>query len=228
MNIDNIPSIFESRRLRLKKLVDDFETQRAFAEKAGLDTTVVSRMLYPVGKPNRRNIGEKAAREIEKALNLPIGWMNGYDHNHNSEQETSVSWSSSKRYPVIDSGQAANWPLSREDSMHQHQEQWLESDAQITGDGFWLRIEDESMTSPSGVSIPEGTYVLFDTGREARNGNLVAIRISDDTAVTFKKLILDGRKKYLKALNPIWPSISEIEGEYRVVGVAVETKMKLL
>lgn len=228
MNTDNIPNIFESRRLRLQKLVSDFETQRAFAEKAGLDTTVVSRMLYPVGKPNRRNIGEKAAREIEKALNLPIGWMNGYDHDHNPEQEKIVPWSISKRYPVIDSYQAASWPLSAKESLQQHQGEWLESDAAITGTAFWLRIEDESMTAPSGISIPEGTYVLFDTGRTAMNGNLIAVQVGKDKVVTFKKIIFDGSKKYLKALNPIWPTILEFSSNFRIIGVAVETKMKLL
>lgn len=139
MNTDNIPNIFEARRLRLQKLVNDFETQRAFAEKAGLDTTVVSRMLYPAGKPNRRNIGEKAARDIERALNLPSGWMNGYDQDHNNEQIKSVSWSVSKRYPVIDSYQAAKWPLSAKESLQQHQGEWLESDAAIIGTAFLVK-----------------------------------------------------------------------------------------
>lgn len=71
------PDIFELRRLKLQELVTRFKTQREFAEKAGLDPTVVSRMLYPVGKPNKRNIGEQAARQIEDALKISRGWMDG-------------------------------------------------------------------------------------------------------------------------------------------------------
>lgn len=71
------PDIFELRRLKLQELVTRFKTQREFAEKAGLDPTVVSRMLYPVGKPNKRNIGEQAARRIEDALKISRGWMDG-------------------------------------------------------------------------------------------------------------------------------------------------------
>lgn len=72
-----IPDIFELRRLKLQELVSSFKTQREFADKAGLDPTVVSRMLYPVGKTHKRNIGEQAARQIENALKIERGWMDG-------------------------------------------------------------------------------------------------------------------------------------------------------
>ncbi|MGT2566045.1 LexA family transcriptional regulator [Enterobacter kobei] len=71
------PDIFELRRLKLQELVARFKTQKEFAETAGLDPTVVSRMLYPLGKSNKRNIGEQAARQIEDALKISRGWMDG-------------------------------------------------------------------------------------------------------------------------------------------------------
>lgn len=77
MKTDTPPDIFEIRRQKLLELVGGFKTQRSFAEKAGLDPTVVSRMLYPVGKANKRNIGEQAARQIEDALQVSRGWMDG-------------------------------------------------------------------------------------------------------------------------------------------------------
>ncbi|MGL4926548.1 MAG: S24 family peptidase [Plesiomonas shigelloides] len=73
------PDIFELRRLRLQELVSSFKTQREFAEKVGLDSTVVSRMLYPEGKRHKRNIGEQAARQIEGALRINRGWMDGME-----------------------------------------------------------------------------------------------------------------------------------------------------
>jgi len=69
---------------------------------------------------------------------------------------------------------------------------WLESDAHIQGNAFWLKVEGDSMTAPVGLSIPEGTFVLFDTGREAINGSLVIAKLSDSNEATFKKLIIDG------------------------------------
>ena len=83
------------------------------------------------------------------------------------------------------------------------------------------------MTAPAGISIPEGTYVLFDTGREAHNGNLVIAKLVDSNEATFKKLIIDGGQKYLKGLNPAWP-LMPINGNCRIIGVAVQTTMLLV
>ncbi|EMW4538881.1 helix-turn-helix transcriptional regulator [Salmonella enterica] len=77
MQTETSPDIFETRRLKLLELVAEYKTQRLFAEKAGLDPTVVSRMLYPAGKANKRNIGEQAARQIETALKIDRGWLDG-------------------------------------------------------------------------------------------------------------------------------------------------------
>lgn len=71
------PDIYELRRQKLQELVDSYRTQREFADKAGLDPTVVSRMLYPAGKLHKRNIGEQSARQIEDALGINRGWMDG-------------------------------------------------------------------------------------------------------------------------------------------------------
>ncbi|MBT1570022.1 hypothetical protein KK471_30925, partial [Klebsiella pneumoniae] len=75
--------------------------------------------------------------------------------------------------------------------------------------------------------IPEGTYVLFDTGREPINGSLVIAKLYDSNEATFKKFVLDGGKSYLKGLNPQWPVVP-INGNCRIIGVAIETKMRLV
>ncbi len=83
------------------------------------------------------------------------------------------------------------------------------------------------MTAPMGLSIPEGTFVLFDTGREPINGSLVVAKLVDDNPATFKKLVVDGSQKYLRGLNPQWPMVP-INGNCRIIGVAIETKMRLV
>jgi SOS-response transcriptional repressor LexA len=68
--------------------------------------------------------------------------------------------------------------------------------------------------------------VLFDTGKEAKNGSLVIAKQTDANEATFKKLIIDGGQKYLKGLNPSWPMIP-IDGTCRIIGVAVQSMMRL-
>ncbi|HID1023288.1 LexA family protein [Klebsiella michiganensis] len=136
-------------------------------------------------------------------------------------------YKASKSYPVISNVQAGAWCEAVEAYTAKDIDLWLESDAHIQGDAFWLRVEGDSMTAPVGLSIPEGTYVLFDTEREAVNGNLVIAKLSDSNEATFKKLVIDGGQKYLKGLNPHWPLVP-INGNCRIIGVAVETKLRLV
>ncbi len=78
-----------------------------------------------------------------------------------------------KRYPVLSSVQAGAWSEACEPYTLKDIDLWLDSDAHIQGEAFWLKVEGDSMTAPVGLSIPEGTFVLFDTGREPINGSLV-------------------------------------------------------
>ncbi|HHQ6589182.1 TPA: LexA family protein [Serratia fonticola] len=132
-----------------------------------------------------------------------------------------------KKYPVLSSVQAGAWGEAIEAYTLKDIDLWLESDAHIQGEAFWLLVEGDSMTAPVGLSIPEGTYVLFDTGREPNNNSLVIAKLQDSNEATFKKLIIDGGVRYLKGLNPAWP-LTPINGNCRIVGVAVETKMRLV
>ena len=132
-----------------------------------------------------------------------------------------------RRYPVLSSIQAGSWCEACEPYTLKDIDLWLESDAHIQGDAFWLEVEGDSMTAPVGLSVPEGTFVLFDTGREPINGSLVIAKLSDSNEATFKKLIIDGGQKYLKGLNPAWPLVP-VNGNCKTIGVAVETKLRLV
>lgn len=132
-----------------------------------------------------------------------------------------------KKYPVLSSVQAGAWAEAIETYTLADIDLWLESDAHIQGEAFWLLVDGDSMTAPAGLSIPEGTYVLFDTGREPVNGSLVIAKLSDSNEATFKRLVIDGGARYLKGLNPAWPMIP-INGNCRIIGVGVETKMRLV
>jgi len=148
-----------------------------------------------------------------------------------SEEELPFSWAKpynqAARHPVLSKVQAGSWSEAIEAYTTKDIDQWLESDASIQGEAFWLEVEGDSMTSPMGLSIPEGTFVLFDTGREAHSGSLVVAKLSDSNEATFKKLIIDGSRRYLKGLNPSWPMI-EVNGNCKIIGVAIETKMRLI
>lgn len=104
--------------------------------------------------------------------------------------------------------------------------EWIESGALILGAGFWYQIDGDSMLSPTGFGIPGGSLVLFDTGRTPSHDDLILTLNSDGKDLSFKRLQNDGGKHLLLALNPRWP-LSQLEDPSNILGVAIESKLKL-
>lgn len=66
----------EHWRLRLQELLTSSGlTQAAFAERAGVSPDYVSRLLYPLDKPGRKNLGVVTMRKIAASFDLPAGWF---------------------------------------------------------------------------------------------------------------------------------------------------------
>lgn len=220
----------EIRKLNLERLleqkrIDSGLNKAQFAEKCGISPATLSQML---GDNPNRNVGDKMARKIESSFSMPNGWMDTlHQPTDNSNVKFVGDYKPGRRYPVLSSVQAGSWCEACEPYTLRDIDLWLESDAHIQGEAFWLEVEGDSMTAPVGLSVPEGTFVLFDTGREPVNGSLVIAKLSDSNEATFKKLIIDGGQKYLKGLNPAWPLVP-INGNCKTIGVAVETKLRLI
>lgn len=224
MKIDTDKDVFEIRRLKLQELVDRFETQKKFAEAAGLDATVVSRMLYPPGKANKRNIGEQSARQIEESLKLSRGWLDGLAKSAESNV-TYVGPNEPKgSFPVISWVSAGQWMEAIEPYHPKGVDRWYETTVDCSENSFWLDVKGDSMTAPAGLSIPEGMAILIDPEIEARNGKLVVAKLDSENEATFKKLVVDAGRKFLKPLNPQYP-MTEIDGNCRIIGVVVDAKV---
>lgn len=218
---------YEKRRQRLIQIRDEMCGGKAVnvARKILREPSYVSRMLYEEGKNGKKRIADDMVEIIEKSFDLPPGWMDGI----NVDQDLSYAGSYRKRekYPLISWVSAGAWCYADEPYSLSDVSEWYESETTVYGRGFWLRVEGDSMTAPTGLSIPEGTLVLFDTGREPDNGNLVIAKLEDSNEATFKKLIIDGGIRYLKGLNPAWPLVP-INGNCIIIAVAVQTMMKLV
>lgn len=105
------------------------------------------------------------------------------------------------KYPLISWVSAGAWAEACEPYDLSQINEWIESDTHLLGEGFWLRVEGDSMTSPVGQSIPDGHLVLVDTGREAKNGSLVVAKLMDANEATFKNWLLMAVSNTLKGLT---------------------------
>lgn len=132
------------------------------------------------------------------------------------------------RYPLISWVSAGEWSEALEPYQMHEIDEWYESNAHLEGPAFWLKVKGDSMTSPVGLSIPEGMLILVDTGKSPRNGSLVVAKLVDANEATFKKYVVDEGigEKYLQPLNPLHSRV-KIDGNCKIIGVAVQMMMNL-
>lgn len=128
--------------------------------------------------------------------------------------------------PLISSVQAGGWAEVVDNFQPGDAEEWRETTAKVGPNAFALRIEGDSMTSPTGTSIPHGSIVIVDPDAEYTNGSIVVAKLIDVQEATIKKLVIDGPNKYLKPLNPNYAPIP-INGSCRIVGVAKKVEIDL-
>jgi len=217
-----LKALYESKKKQLKV------TQYTIADEMGISQGAVGHYIngrialnVPVVTDFAR-ILQVQVSEISPKLAKEVG---RYAAAFESNVSNLTAYAPGKSYPVLSSVQAGCWAEAIEAYSINEISEWLESDAHIQGEAFWLKVEGDSMTAPTGLSVPEGMYVLFDTGKDAINGSMVIAKLVDSNEATFKRLIIDGGQKYLKGLNPAWPMVP-INGNCKIIGVAVEAKMR--
>lgn len=126
--------------------------------------------------------------------------------------------------PLISWIQAGVWCDS---TLYQNNEdeftEWYPCPEKHSDNTFALKIRGESM-SPDFV---DGEIIYVDPEIKEESGSCVVVRQNGDTEATFKQLVLDGDKKYLKALNPNWPNpIIEMLPDAQVCGVVIGSYRK--
>lgn len=74
---------------------------------------------------------------------------------------------------------------------------------------YALEVSGDSMTAQHGSmeTFPDGCIIIVEPNIEPRNRNYVIARIKGTDDVTFKQLIFDGKRKFLKPINPQYPLI---------------------
>ncbi|MBG0542789.1 LexA family protein [Enterobacter hormaechei] len=212
----NLEALYEKRQN------ESGMTKAQFAELIETSPAALSQLLGP--NPHR-NIGDKMARKIETALDLPFGWM---DVLHASEEPSNVAFrglnETKGSYPVISWVSAGQWMEAVEPYHRRAIDRWYDTTVHCSEDSFWLDVKGDSMTSPAGLSIPEGAAILVDPEVEPRNGKLVVAKLEGDNEATFKKLVIDAGRRFLKPLNPAYPML-EVNGNCKIIGVVVDAKI---
>lgn len=197
-------------------------SQQQLAERSGVSQVTIQHL------ESGRNATSKKLLEIARALCVTAEWLGSGQEAppaRSNVQATHVL-PESYQYPVISWVAAGAWAEAVEPFPPGYSDRYEMSDYDSKGTAFWLEVKGDSMTSPVGTSITEGMLILVDPEAEAISGKLVIAKLSDSNEATFKKLVEDGGRRFLKPLNPAYPVEQCMEG-CRIVGVVVRAMIKL-
>lgn len=123
-----------------------------------------------------------------------------------------ISWVQAGAYQEVET------PCTASDA-----EKWILCPVPHSNQTFALRVHGVSMRNPgNSPSFDEGDIIHVDPEVPAENNSLVVVQINGDTEATFKQLIVEGGRYFLKALNPTWPNpINEMPEDAKICGVVI-------
>jgi len=125
------------------------------------------------------------------------------------------------KVPLISWVQAGAWCEAISNLQDYDSNSWLSCPVPISNQGYALKVLGDSMTNPGpGRSYPAGCIIFVDPEAEAKTGDRVIARVPRTNEATFKILVEDAGKQFLRPINPQYPII-EITEETHICGKVV-------
>jgi SOS-response transcriptional repressor LexA len=107
-------------------------------------------------------------------------------------------------------------------------DEWIDVYDTLPGDqAFALRVTGDSMTNPhpgAEHNFPDGTIIVVDPSRGIEANCFVVAKDVQTQQATFKRLVTDSGRWFLRPLNPAFPTIEIDDPAMRVIGRVVEWK----
>lgn len=130
-----------------------------------------------------------------------------------------------RELPLITFVQAGSWTEVEDPYSIGDFEKTVKVTKPHSPNSYALRIEGDSMQSDGPVSFPDGWIITIDPDKQPENGSFVVVRLEGDKKATFKQLVIDGDRKYLKPLNERYP-VLEVNEEAVFCGVLKQLIME--
>ena len=125
------------------------------------------------------------------------------------------------KVPLISWVQAGAWCEAIANFEPYEADTWLSCPTPISNSGYALKVLGDSMTNPGpGRSYPSGCIIFVDPEVESNTGDRVIARVPRTNEVTFKVLVEDAGRQFLRPINPQYPII-DITEETHICGKVV-------
>lgn len=120
--------------------------------------------------------------------------------------------------PLISWVQAGAWGEIVDNFAPGDAEEWMICPKRHGPHTFGLRVRGVSMAS----RYNDGDIIFVDPDASADHGKNVVVRLENEKEATFKQLVIEDGRKFLRALNPEWtPRIMEINERATICGVVI-------
>ncbi len=121
--------------------------------------------------------------------------------------------------PLISWVQAGEWCGVVDNFAPGDADEWLPCPKAHGPNTFALRVRGVSMEP----KYRDGAIIFVDPGRQADHLSNVVVRLEDDKEATFKQLVVEDNKRFLRPLNPEWPGpkLMEINQSATICGVVI-------
>ena len=196
-------NIKQIRYANARRLVSLSGGITAFANKIDKSQSQASQIA---GENPIKGIGDKVAKQIEQAFDLPVGWMD-------RSPETVIT-KSQNEVPLVSWVQAGYFCEAIEhiqlgDEVERYQR--MKNHGPRT---YCLRVKGDSMTNPvpGQKTYPEGVIIYVDPDADAHPGKTVVARLPDTNEATLKVFVEDAGIAYLKPLNPQYQMVQVPDG----------------
>ncbi len=236
------------RLYNLKRLIAEAGGQKKLAQRAGVSPAYLSQI---VSTRTPRKMGDNVARRLERGMEKPHGWMDVMLEIPPQAAQAAAAYRVPRRgagavreidnpaalygvgsiaggaamvarVPLISWVAAGRWSEAVDSYQPGDAEAWVETTKRVGHSAFALRVKGDSMEP----TCPDGSVIIVDPEREANNGALVVVRLDDDAEATFKKLMVEGGRRYLAPINPRYP-VLEVSGPATICGVVRQVLIDL-
>ncbi len=204
------------KRIRAEKRM----TQTQLSRLAGVSQSTIGNIEVDI-----RGYGDSVVA-IAKALSVsPETLLGGVPSYNKSETDNTKKIATHSRVPMISWVTAGILTDMLDNLQAGEDQQWVECYySKPSKSSYALSVEGDSMTSPiqGAASFPHGTIIIVDTDAAAKPGDYVIAKDVATQRATFKQLMTDGSRWYLKALNAMYQAIEIDDPALRVIGRVIE------
>ncbi len=201
------------RREGLKRLRARFSSNIALSNALGdgFAPSYISQLLN-----GHRGIGDDIATKIEDRLKLSPGYLDEIHDTHPANTEPGPAIRGA--VPLISWVQAGEWSQIVDNFSPGDAEDWMPCPRRFGPRTFALRVRGISMEP----KYQDGDIIFVDPDAQVEHGKNVVVRLDDECEATFKQFMVEGNRRYLRALNPAWPNpVLQIDGEATICGVVI-------